>query len=255
MPIILSSSDSAPLSSVMICWNIVATTVNTFFRDELFALRAWTGWLGTCWFYLKGRASPPCATVGSWNCCCCCVLLHSIALKDRYGVVWLEGNNLPFQSWEFSAAFFLATSLACLQPQCLEGWGSSACNSLWLQHVGIGALLPFTGYYVQVTAPTLHSTGRWLAVSRDIAESSVATLRETTLGLCTLLPCLKYGKFASVSIYFGTSTPYVRLLGKGDCLLWSFLLQVMMDGRYLFNANNIKAMVHQPIWDVLCRSW
>jgi hypothetical protein len=39
---ILSSSDSAPLSSVMICWNTIATTLNMSFRDELLIFGAWT---------------------------------------------------------------------------------------------------------------------------------------------------------------------------------------------------------------------
>jgi hypothetical protein len=42
-----------PHFAVMICWNIVATTLNMF-RDELFALGAWTDWLGTCWLCLEG---------------------------------------------------------------------------------------------------------------------------------------------------------------------------------------------------------
>jgi hypothetical protein len=55
MDLILSSPDSAPLSSVMSCWNAVATTVDMSFRDELFGLGAWTDWLGTCWLCLKRR--------------------------------------------------------------------------------------------------------------------------------------------------------------------------------------------------------
>jgi hypothetical protein len=81
MAIILSSSGSAPLRRVMVCWNIVATTVNMF-RDELFALGAWTGWFGTCWLCLRGDgtlisrtvARQACATEESWGwCCSCCV--------------------------------------------------------------------------------------------------------------------------------------------------------------------------------------
>jgi hypothetical protein len=47
MAIILSSPDSAPLNTVMICWNTVATTVNVSFKDGLFALWVPTDWLGT----------------------------------------------------------------------------------------------------------------------------------------------------------------------------------------------------------------
>jgi hypothetical protein len=54
MAIVLSSSDSATLSSVMICWSTVATTVDMSFRYELFALGASTDWHGTsCWLCLK----------------------------------------------------------------------------------------------------------------------------------------------------------------------------------------------------------
>jgi hypothetical protein len=49
--IFLSSSGSGPLSYVMICWNIVATTVDMF-RDELFALGAWTGLNWVTWYVL-----------------------------------------------------------------------------------------------------------------------------------------------------------------------------------------------------------
>jgi hypothetical protein len=66
MAIILSSSVSTPFSSVMICWNTVATAVNMSFRDELFALGAWNDWLGTwCWLCLKGeKASISCTVAG-----------------------------------------------------------------------------------------------------------------------------------------------------------------------------------------------
>jgi hypothetical protein len=40
--------DSAPLSSVMMCWNNFAATLNMSFTDELFLLQAWTDWLGAC---------------------------------------------------------------------------------------------------------------------------------------------------------------------------------------------------------------
>jgi hypothetical protein len=51
----LSFTDFAPLNSVMICWNIVATTVIMSLRDVLFALGVWTDWLRTCWLCLKGK--------------------------------------------------------------------------------------------------------------------------------------------------------------------------------------------------------
>jgi hypothetical protein len=68
MDTILSSPDSAPLSYVMICWNAVANTVNMFV-DELFALGAWTDWLGTyCWLCLKvgGTYFSHCGFIYLW---------------------------------------------------------------------------------------------------------------------------------------------------------------------------------------------
>jgi hypothetical protein len=59
--IILSSSDSDPLGSAMICWNMVATSFNESLRDELFALGAWTDWLGTsCQLCLNGKGAGLC---------------------------------------------------------------------------------------------------------------------------------------------------------------------------------------------------
>jgi hypothetical protein len=96
MAFVLSSSGLAPLSSVVICWNIIGITLNMSFRDELFALEAWTEWLGTCWLCLKERGggahiSPiltgkACATVDSWGCCRYHVLLRSPAVEDSPGV-------------------------------------------------------------------------------------------------------------------------------------------------------------------------
>jgi hypothetical protein len=97
MVVILSYSDSSPLSSVIIYWNIVVTTVNMF-RNELFALGDWTNWLGTCRLYLKRggtMAGQSCATEDAWGCCCCCVLLWSTAAKNSPGAVWLEESTLP----------------------------------------------------------------------------------------------------------------------------------------------------------------
>jgi hypothetical protein len=48
---------------------------------------------------------------------------------------------------------------------------------------------PFPGTPLQVTAPTPHTTGRWLTVSPYMAEMlAVVTLRETSLGCVRLYP-------------------------------------------------------------------
>jgi hypothetical protein len=63
---IQSSFDSAPLSSVMICWNIFTTTVNMSVY-----IRISTDWLGTsCWWCLEGGGGTHfshCGGVGLCN--------------------------------------------------------------------------------------------------------------------------------------------------------------------------------------------
>jgi hypothetical protein len=123
MAIILSSSDSAPFSSVMICWNTASTTMNMSFRDELFALGVWTDWLGTYWLCLKGggvlisptAAGQACATGGGWG-YCCSVLLRIAAAKDSPGVLRLEENTLPVVVLDaLCDLFFRVSSLTWLQ--------------------------------------------------------------------------------------------------------------------------------------------
>jgi hypothetical protein len=126
MAIILSSSDSAPLSSVVIYWNIVATTVNMLFRDELFALGAWTDCLGACWLCLTREGAGLC----SWERLRLRLLLRITAAKVCPGVVWLEESTLPLvlgALWDF---LFRISSLACLQPRCFERWDSSPSTNL-----------------------------------------------------------------------------------------------------------------------------
>jgi hypothetical protein len=61
LAIILSSSDSAPLTSVMTCWSVVATPVNMSFEDEQFALGASNDWFGACsWLWPKGEGVGLC---------------------------------------------------------------------------------------------------------------------------------------------------------------------------------------------------
>jgi hypothetical protein len=55
MPSNLSSSELAPLCSVVICLNTVATTFYMSFKDKPLTLVALTDWFGWCWLYLKKR--------------------------------------------------------------------------------------------------------------------------------------------------------------------------------------------------------
>jgi hypothetical protein len=117
---IILSSDTALLTSVMICWNIIVAILNMSFRDELY-IRS-LNWLGTCcWLCLKGRGaliSPTvvrhaCVTEDSWG----CVLLRSTAMKDSPGVVWLEENTVPVVVLGALCNFlFHISSSVCLQP-------------------------------------------------------------------------------------------------------------------------------------------
>jgi hypothetical protein len=116
MAIILSSSDSAPLSSVVICWNIVVTTLNMSFRDKLFALGAWTDWLGACCLCLKRGGVYLC----NWGLLRLLLLrfLCVAALHCREG---LEENALPVVVLGALCDFlFRVSSFACLQP--LDSW-------------------------------------------------------------------------------------------------------------------------------------
>jgi hypothetical protein len=92
-----------PHLAVMIYWNIVVTTLNMSFRDELFALEAWTDWLGICfWFCLKGGGAhisltvpvrPPqlrVAEAAAVVVCCC------IAPLQRRVLGWCGWKRMPF---------------------------------------------------------------------------------------------------------------------------------------------------------------
>jgi hypothetical protein len=75
MVIILSSFGSVPLSSVVICWTIVATIVNMSFRDELFALGAWTDLVLVGCASREGRPSQLKAAEAAGVAVCPCVSL------------------------------------------------------------------------------------------------------------------------------------------------------------------------------------
>jgi hypothetical protein len=151
MAIILSSSGSAPMSSVMMCWNIVANNVNMSFREELFALGAWTDWLGTCWFCLKGGRH---SFLSLWRCRPANLrLLHS----RRHGLVWLEEYTLPVvvlgSLYDF---LFRISSMACLQSRQLVQWGYPPSTNLQLQHVRIDTVLSFSGHSFCRWPPSHH---------------------------------------------------------------------------------------------------
>jgi hypothetical protein len=199
MTTILSSSHSAPLSSVMICRNTVTTTVNMSFRDELFSLGACTDWLGSCyWLCLKGGgaliyptvAGQACATGGRWGCCYCCVLLRSAAIKDSLGKVvgreQCSHCSLGRSLWLSLSYLFHGVAAASVV------WGM---RSLSIHQLAVAAcwcrccIVHFWALLVQVTASTPQTTGRLLAVRPDIAKFlTVITLCETSLSFVHLYP-------------------------------------------------------------------
>jgi hypothetical protein len=213
--IILSTSDTAPLSSVMICLFIVATTVNKSFRDELFALGVWTNWLGTCWWLcLKGgvhsflplwqgrpvqlRAAEVAAVA-----VCCCVTPSRTALGGVAGI-----ERLPVEVLDALCDFlFHTSSLASLQPQQLEGWGSSPSTNLQLQHVSIEAALPFSGHSL-CRWPHSHHIQRGGCLHLALTWSNFGSCNTAwdKSGLWTPVPWLQYGKGSSFWISHATLT-------------------------------------------------
>jgi hypothetical protein len=115
MVAILSSSVSAPLRSVMICWSTFATTLKVSFSDKLCTWGVWADWLGTCCsMCLKGGG----AGLRNRGRMRLLLLLRSAAAKDSPGVVWLEENALPDVVLGALLNFlFRILSLAYLRPR------------------------------------------------------------------------------------------------------------------------------------------
>jgi hypothetical protein len=150
-------------------------------------------------------AGQTCANKGGWGCCCHCVLLHSTAMKDSPGVVWLEENTLPIvvlgALWDF---LFCISSLACLQP--LDSWRDEVPLRPPTCSCSMYAL--FRAFLVQMTAPTPHTMGRLVAVSPDLVELlAVVTLCETSLGFIHLYPGCNMAKAHQVKYHIGLWCP------------------------------------------------
>jgi hypothetical protein len=109
MATILFSSDTVPLSSVIICCTIVAT-LNMSSKDELFTEGAWTDW-PVYWLFCCERRWSPDLSAGC-NCCCwgCCVLPRSTAAKDCPWVTRLPENLFPVDSFGRPSGFSFAGS-------------------------------------------------------------------------------------------------------------------------------------------------
>jgi hypothetical protein len=141
MATILFSSDTAPLSSVII-WCTVVATLNMSSKDELFTGGAWTDWPGFC-------ALVNLYTCVGWLYCDCCVcwgMPRSATAKDCPGTICLGENTLPVDSfccfWGFIRSI---SSLAWLQPRYVEGCGRSLSFSLQLQQFGEEFSVSFSG--------------------------------------------------------------------------------------------------------------
>jgi hypothetical protein len=120
-----------------------------------------TLWLGTCcWLCLEGGSGCLCNWGRLRLPLLLCVLLRSTAAKDSPGVVWLEEKTLPVVVLGVLCVFlFRVSSLACLQPRELEGWGFSPSTNLQLQHVSIDVELPFSGHCAGDRPPPLPYSG------------------------------------------------------------------------------------------------
>jgi hypothetical protein len=151
---------------IELCHDLLKYRCN-YFEHELFALGAWTDWLGTCCLlFLKGSrthispnvAVQVCATEGDWGYYCCCVLLRCTAAKDCSGMLWLKEHTLPVVVLCAPYHFlFRIYSLACLQPREFDGWGSSPFTNLQLKHVCADAVLPFSGHSLCRRPPLYHT--------------------------------------------------------------------------------------------------
>jgi hypothetical protein len=136
------------MSSVMICWNTVATTVDMSLRDELFTLGAWTDLslvvgcasreVGNSVLPLwRARSVQPGTEEANAAVCCCVAPPRRIVL----GWCGLEENTLTVVSVGALCDFlFRISSLAWLQSRQLEGCGSSlstncsCCMSVSMLH-------------------------------------------------------------------------------------------------------------------------
>jgi hypothetical protein len=102
MEAILPSSDTAPLSSVIIYCTVVAT-LNMSSRDEVVTLGDWTDWADSSGFWLKSRAIISASSVCScWGSCFYCGLPRVTSAKD-YTWTWsiLKETSYPVLPWRW----------------------------------------------------------------------------------------------------------------------------------------------------------
>lgn len=126
---LLYSSDSAPLSSAMICTNTIATPRRTV---HIRSLNSWTPW---CCREV-GHSFPHC-------CCCCCVLLHSTAEMLRSGVLpdIVLGTLRDFPFLHFITCMAATSILGGMRFLSIQQIAAAKC---WY-------------CLVQVTGPTTHT--------------------------------------------------------------------------------------------------
>jgi hypothetical protein len=192
MVTILFSSDSAPLSYVMICWNTIMTILNKSFRDELFTLGVWTDWhVDGCASFLflplwQGRPG----TLRAAEVAAVAVLLCSAATKQsRGGVVGRDstsccslGLSLQPSLYNLVLSIAAASVVGGLRFVSAHQLAVAACRYQW-------CIAPFWELSVFVATPTPHRMGRLLTVSPDIAEFLAdVTLHEPCLGFVSLYP-------------------------------------------------------------------
>jgi hypothetical protein len=152
----LSSSDTAPLSSVIICCTTVTTRI-TMSRGWMFTLWARTNWslrrgsaaVGALCFSVTGRPAS-----GTWSDCgwCCGELPRSVAAKETPGAVRYEESTLPDVVLGVLWGLFFRNSSFAKLAWC----GFSPSSNLQLQHAGVDAVFSFSGHSLYRCPPSHH---------------------------------------------------------------------------------------------------
>jgi hypothetical protein len=258
MATILSSSDTAPLNSVIICCTTV-TTCNLLSKGWLFTIAAWTDWpaccsysgAGTlCFFAIGGLAT---GTWGAWGRCCCCVLPWSAARRRHLGWWGLRRTSFPLQSWVFSVTF---TSVAAPSHVCSHGnWRDglslppptgSYSMLVWKCFPSLGS--PYAGVCPRTTV------GRLFAISPDVAELlAVVALGKSILCCISLHPDSNVAETWRMENFLGLCCPWQGYEEQGQVYDFGLLGRWPTGGCHLLDANNVEDEVHQPVRNIFRR--
>jgi hypothetical protein len=193
----LANSDSAPFTSVMICYTTV-NALRVLSKGKMFTFRVQTDWpLSCCWsfFEVSGSIIPAPASWYRRGRFFCSELLQSAATEDIDGVVNFENVLSVVVLGVLWYSLFRISSFICLQPWQLEGC-AVYFGQLAVAPCRCWRRVPFLWtVLVQVVAPTPHAMGRCLAIRPYVAEPlAVVTLNKNILSYCKAqlwFPCGK----------------------------------------------------------------